>query len=137
MTPVRSLGHPGVPAAVAEDTAMPIANNAPILTRSASVFSGINPPTIMTRAAAPRVNRTGVPVRWLTLATTGGSRRSRSIAKPIRPMPTRSTRTWANKATHTNGYVYSDYQRYDGYWTCANGTGNQLYRVITYGYAKA
>ncbi len=43
---------------------------------------------------------------------------------------------WANKATHTTGYVYADYQSYDGYWTCAAGTGNQLYRVITYGYAE-
>src|SRR3954468_22355048 len=50
------------------------ANRVPMLTRLASAPSGTNVAMASTRAAKVRVIRTGVPVRGLTFATTGGSK---------------------------------------------------------------
>lgn len=43
---------------------------------------------------------------------------------------------WATKASRTTDAYYHSYLDYTGYWTCAKGTGNQLYRVVTTGYAE-
>src|SRR3954452_1403257 len=68
------------------------ANSVPMLTRSASVVSFTHAAMITTAVAYSSVIRTGVQVRGLTLAISGGSRPSRPIAKPIRLTVTRSTR---------------------------------------------
>ena len=63
-----------------------------MLTRSASAVERDEPEIAITRTVVPMVTRNGVPQRgWIT-ADACGSRPSRLIAKPIRPMPTRSTR---------------------------------------------
>ena len=68
------------------------AKSVPMLTRSARALSGTNPASSATNTMVPAVMRYGVPHFGWTLATAGGSRRSRPMAKPIRPIARMSTR---------------------------------------------
>ena len=69
------------------------ANNVPMLTSSANVFSGNTNVTIATATPVTSVVRYGVRNRSDTAENTGGSRRSRHIAKNTRLWPISSTRT--------------------------------------------
>ena len=68
------------------------ANSVPMLTSSASVFSGMKKASAATTAPVIRVVRYGVPKRFETLANIGGSRPSRLIAKNTRLWPISNTR---------------------------------------------
>src|SRR3954454_23356016 len=63
------------------------ANSVPMLTSSASSLSGTNVEMTATARPVTTVVRTGVPVLLLTVENTGGSSRSRLIAKNTRLCP--------------------------------------------------
>ena len=69
------------------------ANSVPMLTSSASVFSGKKKVSAATATPVTSVVRYGVPKRSETAEKIGGSSRSRLMAKNTRLWPSSSTRT--------------------------------------------
>ncbi|MCW2542412.1 MAG: hypothetical protein JWN95_4137 [Frankiales bacterium] len=44
---------------------------------------------------------------------------------------------WADKYTYNSAWGYSAWLEHWVWWNCAKGTGNQLYRIVTRGYAQS